>query len=185
MFALLGAAVGAALGVVANWVTRPQWAADHPGRVVATIAGLAVVGALVTVITAPPGPPTPPMTRGAFTSPTDGQEVRGKFLSVRGSVEGLPSTMGLLCIFKDDLPRYYPNTAQVANGRWSVEVGLGPAKIDRQRRSTLILATATQSAVDELNRIREANPEDYYYNGLPNLPAGIQPLAEIVIVRTS
>lgn len=190
MFALLGAAVAAALGVVASWVTRPPWAEDHPGRVVVAIAGLATVGALVAVgleaaVDRGDAPSTSAAAGAAFTRPTDGQEVRGRFLSVQGSVEDLPPTTELLCIFKDELPRYYINTAQVANGQWSAEVGIGPASIGRQKRSNLILATATQSAVDELRRLREANPDAYYDSGLPYLPSGIQSLAEITIVRTS
>ncbi len=179
--ALLGAVVAAALGVVANWVTRPAWAQDHPGRVVAAITGLAIAGALVALVP-PPGWGDEP----AFTSPTDGQEVRGRYISVRGNLEDdLPPTTDLLCIFKDELPRYYIYPAQVSNGQWSAEVGIGPATIGRQKRSNLILATATQSAVDELGRLRDANPDFYYDNGLSYLPAGIQSLAEITIVRTS
>lgn len=49
LFALLGAVIATLLGVLVNFVAKPPWAAKYPGRVVAAIAGLAVVGALVSV----------------------------------------------------------------------------------------------------------------------------------------
>lgn len=213
MFVLLGAVVGAALGVVVNWIAPPPWVRDHPGRVVAMIAGLAAAGALLTLgagatavdggdatpgsgtagPTQAPAPtelttaPPPAVIRGAFISPTDGQEVRGRYIPARGSVEGISSLspVTLLCIFKDDLSNYYPYPAQVANSMWSVDIGTGPARIDKPKRVTFILASATPSAVDTLKRMREQNPDDYDNNGLMNLPEGIQSLAEVVITRTS
>lgn len=137
--------------------------------------------------TASPSASTAPsMTpRGTFVSPTDRQEVRGNSLPVEGTVEGISSRTTLLCIVKNELGDYYPKEVQVVNGRWTADVGTGPESIDRRFTFTLILATATQSADDELRRLREANPDDYYTNGIPNLLDGIEPLATIVIFRTS
>jgi len=173
-----GVLVGAAGVIAGNVIWR---------RVLLALGGGAVVLALTIIVLDDPEPPPPPiMTRGAFTSPPDGERESGDFLTAEGNVEGLPSTSGLLCIVKDHLPRYYPYTASVANGRWSADVGIGPASIDRQKRFTLILATATQSAVEELSRLQAANAgDDYYKNGLPELPDGIRELDKIVIVRTS
>ena len=42
-----GRLIGAALGIVANWVKPPPWAEDHPLRVVALVVVLAVGGALI------------------------------------------------------------------------------------------------------------------------------------------
>jgi hypothetical protein len=46
---MLGALIGATLGVLANWIDKPQWAKDRPGALIALIVGLAVVGALIGV----------------------------------------------------------------------------------------------------------------------------------------
>jgi hypothetical protein len=47
IFAVIGAGVAAGLGVVAGWIGRPAWAIGHPWRVVALLAGLALVGAFL------------------------------------------------------------------------------------------------------------------------------------------
>lgn len=124
-----------------------------------------------------PATASPYTVVGTFSSPFDGQEVSGRKLPVQGSVEGF-SSAGLVCIVRNDVFRYYPYSAQVADGRWSAEVGIGPVNIGRRFTFTLILATANQAAVDELSRRSEAD----YENGIQTLPAGIQQLTEVRIV---
>lgn len=179
-----------------------------PGSLLLTVLGgaLAVIGTFGPAFTEPPTPapapagsPTnspssvteltttalPHMAVGAFSSPIDGQEVSGRTLSVRGSVEGL-SSMSLLCIVKTEFPAYFINEAEVeVNGQWSAQVGIGPASLVPPVEFTLILATATQSTASKLRSLREINPSDFDANGLPELLPGIEPLAEIVVVRTS
>lgn len=124
------------------------------------------------------------VTRGTFTSPTNGQNINGQNLAAAGNVEGISSA--LLCIVKDESGNHFPyNAAQSANGRWNAEVGIGPPSINRRLTFTLILATATRSAVDEI-RSRQQNDPNYNEKGLgPNLPSGIEELAEVGVVRTS
>jgi hypothetical protein len=89
-YALLGALLGAALGITGNWVAKPKWTDEHPGRVVLLVIGLAVVSGLVaaaagaladreTVTAAPPDPQatkapgptaTPDPDRPTTTRPT-------------------------------------------------------------------------------------------------------------------
>ncbi len=173
---------------------RPDWpkigAISGVVAVLVTII-IAIVTSLVpsqpeSLITPTAAPSTPNgMIRGTIVSPIDEQEVRGTGLPVEGTVEGLSSSSYLLCIIKTEESYYYPHEAQVANGEWTSDVGIGPVNIGRRFTFTLILATATQSAFDELRRLREANPERYYDDGVANLPVGIKPLEEIVIYRTS
>jgi hypothetical protein len=64
-FALLGALVGAALGVLGNWVAKPKWTEEHPGRVVALVAGLAITSGFIAIAAdaltdSPINGPTPP-----------------------------------------------------------------------------------------------------------------------------
>lgn len=129
-------------------------------------------------------PPPPAPLSGAFASPINGQEVGAQFLIARGNVEGL-SSRHLRCIVKNELSHHFVYEAQSdANGQWWARVGLGPARIDRPFPFTLILATATQFAVDRLHNQREADPKSYDENGIgPTLPSGIEPLTRIVIVR--
>jgi hypothetical protein len=64
--AVIGALVAVVVGVLATWITRPQWTHHHPGRVVASIVALVVLGSVVGIVgTAGPsaaepiaGPPT-------------------------------------------------------------------------------------------------------------------------------
>jgi hypothetical protein len=51
LLALAGGAVAAVLGILVNWVAKPQWAHEHPGRVVALIVVLVVAGAFIAVST--------------------------------------------------------------------------------------------------------------------------------------
>ncbi len=46
---VLGALIGAALGVVTGWIEKPRWAKERPGALIALVVGLAVVGALIGV----------------------------------------------------------------------------------------------------------------------------------------
>jgi Tfp pilus tip-associated adhesin PilY1 len=104
-------------------------------------------------------------------------------LSTSGNIENLSSI--LLCIVEDESNNYFPYITQNANGQWNAVVGIGPSSINRPLKFTLILATATQSAVDEIHS-RQIN-QDYYNNyGLgPKLPSGIVELARTGIVRAS
>lgn len=121
--------------------------------------------------------------RGTFTNPPNGQHVSEQFLLAVGNVEDFSSALSLQCILKNDTGIYFFYDAQSANSRWTAGVGLGPSSINRPFTFTLILATATQSVVDEIRR-REKNDPKYYEEGWgPNLPPGIETLAEIVIVR--
>ena len=65
-YALLGALLGAAVGITGNWIAKPDWTEHHPGRVVLLVIGLALVSGLVaaaagaladreSVTAAPPG----------------------------------------------------------------------------------------------------------------------------------
>jgi len=168
--------------------TGPNWAK------IGAISG--VVAVLVTIIitilpalldedpTPTPTLSTPNvMTRGTFENPTNQEEVRGNALLAKGSVEGVSSSSHLLCIVKNELSDYYPYEAHIANGEWIADVGIGPENINRRFTFTLILATATPAAFDELRQLREANPDDYYDNGIPNLPDGIEPIEEVVFYR--
>ncbi|MGH3929879.1 MAG: hypothetical protein ACRDTF_07865 [Pseudonocardiaceae bacterium] len=131
----------------------------------------------------PTTPISPDVTRGTFTSPFNGQRVKGQNLSVAGSVEGRSST--LLCIVKDESGNYFPYTAQRFDGQWTADVGIGPPppKVTRPLPFTLILATATQSAVDEIHSRRENDP-NYNEHGMgATLPVGIDALVEVGIVR--
>ena len=137
-------------------------------------------------------PPTTPLPRpgpvsasvGTFTSPVNGQEVSGWSLTPRGIVKNLSSI--LLCIVKDESGNHFPHSAHSADGQWNAGVGIGPKRtITRPYPFTLILATATQSADDEISRQQKEKP-DYEFTGLgQNLPPGIKTLAEVGITRTS
>lgn len=121
----------------------------------------------------------------SFIIPTNRQDTSGVHLSASGSVEDL-SSMALLCIVRDEEWSHFAYTAHAANGEWSANVGVGPASIDRPRKFTLILVTATQSVVDALERLRQADPAKYYDYGFgKSLLTGMDPLAEVVINRVS
>lgn len=137
---------------------------------------ITVAGIFFFVTTRPP--------RGTFTNPPNGQHVSGQSLSAAGNVEGISSALTLQCILKNDAGIYFFYTAQSANGQWIAKVGLGPSSINRPFTFTLILATATQSVVDEIRRRIQTDPKKYYEEGWgSNLPPGVETLAEVVIVR--
>jgi len=81
--AVVAAVISVVVGACANWIARPKWAEQHPRRVIAAVAALAVVGALVGVVTdritgeenrnaaAAPDPtsePTPPLVESTPSS---------------------------------------------------------------------------------------------------------------------
>lgn len=130
-----------------------------------------------------PAPVAPARTTGTFTSPSDGEEVTGNSVTAKGTVENL--SLHLLCIVQDESNNYFPCTAHSSGGQWTATCGVGPRDINRPLTFTLILATATQSAVDEINSRRQTDP-GYNLHGMgPTLPAGIAELARVVIVRNS
>lgn len=131
---------------------------------------------------------TPPVVaddpRGFFEYPVDNQEVTGSTLPAKGRVENVSSE--LLCIVKDESGNHFPYTASASGGSWNAGTGIGPKKtIDRPYTFTMILATATTAALDEIRRQRE-NSEKYNNEGVGRqLPAGISQLATVQIQRTS
>lgn len=131
--------------------------------------------------------PPPPAPTGSFLNPSNGEQVIGKTYSARGTVDGLPSSLTLLCIVKGvDAPYFFYDTYGVVrgvNGNWRAELGIGPDPPHR-RTFTLSLATATQSAVDEINA-HKANATSYNEKGLSKIPSGVEMLDEVVIDRTS
>jgi hypothetical protein len=91
----------------------------------------------------------------------------------------------LPCIVKDESKNYFSHEAASADGKWKAPVLIGNPTIGHHMVFTLILATATQSTFDEIKN-RQQNEAYYNINGLgPNLPFGIEQLAEVVIERVS
>lgn len=130
---------------------------------------------------------TPAPSTGSFLNPSNGEQVTGKTYSARGTVNGLSSSLTLLCIVKGvDAPYFFYDTygaVRGVNGNWGAELGIGPDPPHR-RTFTLSLATATQSAVDEINA-HKANATVYNEKGLSKSPSGVEILDEVVIDRTS
>lgn len=137
--------------------------------------------------------------RGEFTDPTNGQDITEKNsdstsgstgdvikYSARGTVENLSSSMKLklLCIVRDEEFNHFAHTAPIADDQWSANVGLGRVNIDTPKKLTLILVTATQPAVNKLNRQLQEDPESYYSYGFgKDLLVGMEPLDEVVVDR--
>lgn len=69
---VVGALVGAALGIMGNWVTKPKWAENHPGRVVAAVVALALVGAGVARLASTDPPPPLPQADSAPATASSG-----------------------------------------------------------------------------------------------------------------
>lgn len=175
-------------------------ASANPSRRV--IPGVSPTWATRSPIVQSPNPPTPPpptpskpfspspavpnVTTGEFISPVDRQQITGPNFVAAGHVNGLSSA--LLCIVRDESGNNFPYTAQSGgDGRWDAAVGTGPQKrLERWYSFTLILATATRSALDEIEHQRQADEVYYNEHGVgKDLPSGIAILAEVGIIRTS
>jgi hypothetical protein len=128
-------------------------------------------------------PPQQAGVQNAITSPRNGQQVSGSSTPASGSVRGDPAS--LFCIVQDESDNYFPYTARTTAGQWNATVGIGPPTITRSPTFTLLLATATPEAADEISR-RQATDPQYKYTGIGNqLPSGIAVLAQVNVIRTA
>lgn len=49
---VFGVAIAAAIGIVVNWFVKPQWATDHPGRLLGLLVALVVLAAAAPTLSA-------------------------------------------------------------------------------------------------------------------------------------
>lgn len=105
-------------------------------------------------------------------------------MQASGQTEGLDESLTLYAVVEDESGNYWPYRTQLADGRWTSQLALGPRAIHRPLPFTVHLATASAAAKEAAEQA--SADEIYALVGLGNtFPEGFTVLDQAQIVRDS
>jgi hypothetical protein len=187
---VVGGLVGAGIGMLANWITRPQWAEDRPWAVYLAILVMAIIGGILgwivsTMTTSAASPSLTEPTAAVITVPSNGETVQGTSLTAAGTAVR-DDQHPLLCVIQNSAGNYYIYQVQFNSATsWTCRVGLGPARIRTSLGFTLILASTSPSRIDSFRRMREADAVKFDQDGIGGeLPADVIEISRAGLQRS-